>query len=129
MKIAYKRKFLRSNLILGILWSAVGILQVVFGDQPRWLDFMWFILGAAYLGMTFYNSRYKYLTIEDGVIKENWPFGKEVALNTILQIRKFAGDYTLKTGGKHLKINTQIIDPQALAQLNRELEKLDVEWT
>lgn len=43
-------------------------------------------------------------------------------------MKKFAGDYILKTDKNELKINTQIIDPNSFAQLNAELEKLNVEW-
>ncbi len=49
-------------------------------------------------------------------------------LTEIKQIKKFAGFYILKTDRKEFKINTQIIDPDSLAELNAELEKLNVEW-
>ena len=35
----------------------------------------------------------------------------------------------IKTDNKELTINTQIIDPNLLAELNAVLEKLNVEWT
>ncbi len=63
-----------------------------------------------------------------GIIKVNSPFGKQLKLSEIKEIKTFAGDYTLKTAEKELKINTQIIDPKLLTELNAELKKLDVEW-
>ena len=59
----------------------------------------------------------------------NSPFGKKLNLIEIKRIKKFAGDYILKTDEKELAINTQIINPSSLAELNAVLEKLNVEWT
>jgi hypothetical protein len=49
-------------------------------------------------------------------------------MTEIKRIKKFAGDYILKADKKELTINTQIIDPKSLVELNIELEKLNVEW-
>ena len=70
----------------------------------------------------------QYLTIQNGIIKENHLFGKKISLIEIKLIKKFAGDYILKTDNKELTINTQIIDANSLAELNAELKKLNVEW-
>ena len=55
-------------------------------------------------------------------------FGKKLYLMEIKSIKKFAGDYILKSDTKELTINTQMIDPNSMAMLNNELEKLQVEW-
>ena len=86
------------------------------------------VISLMYLGTYFYQKNYKYLTIENGIINVNGPFGKKLILTEIKRIKKFAGDYILKTDEKELTINTQIIDPNSLAELNAELEKLNVEW-
>jgi hypothetical protein len=68
------------------------------------------------------------VTIENGIINVNGPFGKKLNLNEVKRIKKFAGDFILKTDNKEMTINTQIIEPTSLSELNEELEKLDVEW-
>ena len=68
------------------------------------------------------------MTIQNGIIKENHLFGKKIELAEINQIKKFAGDYIIKTDKSEMTINTQIIDPNSLEDLNVELEKLKVEW-
>ena len=78
--------------------------------------------------MYFYEYFNQYLTIGNGIIKINSPFGKKMNLAEIKRIKKFAGDYILKTEKAELTINTQMIDPNSLAELNAELEKLNVEW-
>lgn len=57
----------------------------------------------------------------------NGTFGKKLNLTEIKRIKKFPRDYILKTDKKELTINTQIIEPDSLAELNTELEKLHVE--
>ena len=94
-----------------------------------WLDYGWLVLAAFYLVIYFYQRRRKYLVfIQNGALRIQGPFGKKINLNEVQQIRKFAGDYILKTKVNLLTINTQIIDKASLSELNRELQKFDVEW-
>ena len=70
----------------------------------------------------------QYLTIENGIIRKNGLYGfrKKINLNEINWIKKFAGDYTLKTETKELKINTELIEEKSLAELNSVLGKLNL---
>jgi len=128
MRIAYKRRNLNINLILGIVWLIFGLLSLNYSGENRWTDYGYLVFGILYLILYFYQKRNKYLTIENGILKINGSFGKKINLNEIKQIKKFAGDYILKSDKKKLTINTQIIDPNSLVELNAELEKLNVEW-
>lgn len=128
MRIGYKKRNLNINLILGIVWLIFGLLDLNFSKENRWTDYGDLLFGILYLILYFYQKRSKYLTIENGILKVNGSFGKKINLTEIKRIKKFAGDYILKTDKKELTINTQIIDPKSLAELNTELEKLNVEW-
>jgi hypothetical protein len=128
MKIGYKKKHLNVNLILGLVWLIWFFVGVFGKEKPNWTDYGWIVISLMYFGLYFYQKNYKYLTIENGIINVNGPFGKKLILTEIKRIKKFAGDYILKTDEKELTINTQIIDPNSLAELNAELEKLNVEW-
>lgn len=128
MKIEYKKRQLNFNLIFGILWLSYFLAQLFLQDELHWIDYGWIFISLAYFGTYFYLKKYNYVTIENGSIKVNGPFGKQLNLTEIKQIRKFAGDYILKTDHKELTINTQLIDPNSLTELNAELENLDVEW-
>jgi len=128
MKIGYKKKHLNVNLIIGLFWLIWFFVRVFEKNEPNWTDYGWIVISLMYLGLYFYQKNYKYLTIENGIINVNGPFGKKLNMTEIKRIKKFAGDYILKTDKKELTINTQIIDPNSLAELNAELEKLNVEW-
>lgn len=128
MKINYKKKHLYVNLGLGLIWFFWFILEAFFNENPNWLDYGWIVISLMYLGFYFYQKKYKYVSIDNGIIMVDGPLGKKLNLKDIKRVKKFAGDYILKTDDKDLAINTQIIDPDSLAELNAELEKLDVEW-
>ena len=128
MRIAYKKRNLNINLILGIVWLIFGLLSLNYNGENNWTDYGYLVFGILYLILYFYQIRNKYMTIENGILKINGSFGKKINLTEIKRIKKFAGDYILKTDKKELTINTQIIDPNSLAELNVELEKLNVEW-
>ncbi|MDB2491348.1 hypothetical protein N9W90_03160 [Flavobacteriaceae bacterium] len=116
-------------MIFGLFWLIWFFFGVFGKEEPNWTDYGWIVISLMYLGMYFYQKNYNYLTIENGIINVNGPFGKKLNLNELKWIKKFAGDYILKTDEKELAINTQIINPSLLAELNAELEKLNVEWT
>lgn len=128
MKIAFKQRHLNVSLIFGLIWSVWFFVGVFGKEEPNWTDYGWIFISLMYLGMYFYQKNYKYLTIENGIINVNGPFGKKLNLTEIKRIKKFAGDYILKTDKSELTINTQIIDLTSLNELNSELEKLNVEW-
>ena len=128
MKIRYKKKQLKISLVLGIVWLIFGILYLFVKDFSHWMDYGYLIISILYLSQYFYNYKYQYLTIENGVIYKSFFLSKKINLTEIKKIKKFAGDYIIKTDKTELTINTQIIDPNSLAELNAKLEKLNVEW-
>jgi len=128
MEIKYKKRHLNVNLISGFFWLIWFLIGVFGKEEPNWTDYGWIFISLMYLGLYFYQKNYKYLTIENGIINVNGPFGKKLNLTEIKRIKKFAGDYIIKTDKKELTINTQLIEPNSLAELNAELEKLNVEW-
>jgi len=128
MRIRYKKKQVNLNLFLGIIWLVNGIIQTIINENPIWFDYIWFLLSGFYLLVYFYQKKEKYLTIENGIIKQNWPFGKKMNLNEIKRIRHFAGEYILKSELEKMKINIDLIDVQSLSVLKTELKKLNVEW-
>ncbi len=123
MKIPYKKQHQRINLILGFVWMIQFLFNLYEDQEFRFSNGMWLILSLLYLGIYFYNRKERYLTIENGIIKQNWPFGKQVKLDEIKRIRYFAGDYTITTKNGEMKINTHLLDQDYFQVLKEELEK------
>jgi hypothetical protein len=128
MRIHYKKKHININLIFGIVWLVNGIIQVALNENSNWMEYIWFVLSGIYFVVYMYQKKEKYLTIENGVIKQNWPFGNKIKLTEIKQIKHFSGDYILKSDKKEMKINIRLIDENSMSDLKAELEKLNVNW-
>jgi hypothetical protein len=127
MTIAYKKKYLNINLIYALLFT-VTLFPFTLNSAESWMLIIGILTPASFIAKYFYQKQKKYLTIEDERIRVNNIFGKGINLNEIQTIEKYAGDYILKTGNKKLKIDTTIIEPTELSNLNSVLEKLNVKW-
>ena len=117
MKIRYKKKRLNSNLFIGIAWGIFGLLSFTYDGPIRWMDFGYIFMSLLYFGQYIYESQNQYLTIENGMIRKNRFFGDKLELSQITWIKKFAGDYILKTERQELTINTEWIDEKSMKDL------------
>ncbi|MGJ8735938.1 hypothetical protein [Zobellia laminariae] len=127
MKIRYKKKRLRVNLFIVIAWGVLVVLTLFFSSKRQWFDYVYFIMLIFHLAQYIYENKKQYLTIENGTISKNLLFQtKKMNLNEITQIKKFAGDYILKSKLEELTITTQIIDADSLVDLNAALEQLEL---
>ncbi|MBU2972855.1 hypothetical protein [Zobellia sp. B3R18] len=127
MKIRYKKKRLRINFLIVIAWGILFVLTAFFISQRRWTDYVNIVLFFFYTINFIYEYKNQYLTIADDTITKNLLFQtKKMNLNEIIQVKNFAGDYILKTSQKELIINTQIINPDSLIDLNAVLEQLEL---
>lgn len=127
MNIRYKKKRLRINLIITILWGFLVVATLFFGSKRQWFDYIYYVMFIFYLTQYFYEYKNQYLTIKDGNISRNLLFQKKkMNLNEITQVKKFAGDYILKTKREELTIYTQVIDEDSLADLDAVLSQLDL---
>ncbi|WP_136468279.1 hypothetical protein [Flagellimonas onchidii] len=125
MKIRFKKKRLYSNLILGIIWTGLGLYNLLEEDNLRTFDYGYLAIGVLYLAHYIYDLTNQYLTIENGMIWKH-AFGKKIRLDEISWIKKFAGDYILKTESKELHIDTNLIKESSLTKLNKTLEELNL---
>lgn len=86
MKINYKKRQMNINLIFGLIWLIWFFIRILTKDKPNWTDYGWFVISATYLGLYLFQRQSKYLTIENGFIKENSLFCKKINLTDIKQI-------------------------------------------
>ena len=129
MKIRFKKRQVYLNLFLGIIWSVNAIVQTVIKENPSWYDYIWYPLAGIYLILFYFQKKEKYLSIENGIIKKNRPFGDKMNMNDIIRIKDFAGEYMLTSEFQDMKINNNLIDERSQNDLKAELKKLNVEWT
>lgn len=109
--------------------ECLWLLNDFFYENPNWIDYGWIVFGIIYLTFYFYQKTQKYITIENGIIKQNWLFGKCLQLSEITVIRYFAGEYILKTENKkEFKIQINFITEESATQLKEILKSLDAKW-
>jgi len=46
MRIQYKKKIVKSNLILGIVWLLLGIVQMVVIEDSNPFHYAWFVMAG-----------------------------------------------------------------------------------
>jgi hypothetical protein len=128
MKIRFKKKRLYINLILGLVWTGLGVFSLLEDESLRWTDYGYLVAGILYIGHYLYDLNNQYLTIENGSIRKNvlYGFGNKINVNEINRIEKYAGDYIIRTLEKELKINTGLIEEKSLEEFNEILKKLNL---
>ncbi|MEJ6793135.1 MAG: hypothetical protein QNK89_10505 [Lacinutrix sp.] len=119
MKIKFKKKRFYANLILGIVFTSLGIFSLFENDNLRWSSYGNLFIGILYLIYLLFEFKHQYLIIKNNTIQKNILYGlkNKINLNDIIWIRKFAGDYTL---------NTELIEKQSLIELNTFLDTLNL---
>jgi hypothetical protein len=68
----------------------------------------------------------KHLTIENGIISKQSDTEKKYTWNEIKQIKKFAGDYILKSDSTELRINTELIEENSYG-IKHYIDNLNLE--
>ncbi len=125
-KIAYNRKFLRVNLLQGLVWFLFFAANLFFGGQKDWISYPWLVLSLWYFGNYWFCTTQKYLLLNADSIRINGLFGRRIAWDEVVRIKYFAGDLILKTtAGKDVTINTQIIAPDSLDLLKEKLQAFE----
>lgn len=125
MKIRYSKKRLYSNLILGILFSILGILRIA-EETANYLIYFQLGLGIFMIAIFIFENYYQYLRIENGVLTRYSFRRKSLKLAEVHKIRKFAGDYILHTSETKLKINSELVSNHQQAELESLLRSLEV---
>ncbi len=128
MKIDFTKKQLHLNLIYALLFSIIGFLFLLRAPDTWMLVVAILLPIGGVLGIV-YQTQYPYITIENGSIRKNNLFQKEVQLSEIKTIEKYAESYILKTDTQKLRIDTSIIAPNSLRELKAALEKLMLNGT
>jgi|TARA_B110000090_G_C13153511_1_gene358668 hypothetical protein len=128
MKINFTKKQLHLNLIYAFLFLITG-MPFLFRAPDTWMLVVALLLPISFVLKYVYQKKYQYVTIENGSIRKNNLFKKEVQLSAIKTIEKYAGSYILRTNTQKLRIDTTMIAPNSLLELNAELEKLMLNGT
>lgn len=126
MKIAYSKKRLYTNLILGIVWIVLSIAYYMTIHQFRWNAYLTLAVGLAYIALYIIESRKNYFEIGDNTLKINTIPVKEIKLDEIKAVNYYAGDFIFITSDKKLKIVQNQINKDQLAEFQSFFNTLNL---
>jgi len=121
----YNIKNLRYNIILGGLFILLAGIELIASNEIRYFNIT---LALLYIAPYFYHKKVPFLTIQKGVLKQNWWFGKSIDSKDINEIKYFAGEYIIRSQKKELRIDTHIIDPRDQPLLTDFLRTHQDKW-
>ena len=133
-KIRYTKERLRSNSRMGIFFVAIGIILVLLSFiTSEWKEISLASIGIGQIGaglfifiIYYFENRKQYLTLKNGELIKNTLFPKKIKLSELKSIREFAGDLRLIAQKTEFIIDTQIIEPNSLAELKNELKNYNL---
>lgn len=128
MKVPVRKKRKYLNLGLGLAWLLLFSSKLFVDENLKGLDYFWLLLAFIYLAMYAKDVKRPYLQIEGSLLTvDAWP-AKKMDLQELVSVRKFAGDYTLRTASGKLQVSGQMMDPAYRQSWEAELKKWAPEW-
>jgi len=109
IKLRYNIKNQRFYIIVGGLFILLAGIELIASNEIRYFNIT---LALLYIAPYFYHKKVPFLTIQKGVLKQNWWFGKSIDSKDINEIKYFAGEYIIRSQKKELRIDTHIINPR-----------------
>ena len=125
IKLRYNIKNQRYYIIAGGLFILLAGIELIASNEIRYFNIT---IALLYIAPYFYHKKVPFLTIQKGVFKQNWWFGKSIDSKDINEIKYFAGEYIIRSQKKELRIDTHIIDPRDQPLLTDFLRTHQVKW-
>ncbi|EEG43171.1 hypothetical protein Flav3CDRAFT_0645 [Flavobacteria bacterium MS024-3C] len=125
IKLRYNIKNQRYYIIAGGLFILLAGIELIASNEIRYFNIT---LALLYIAPYFYHKKVPFLTIQKGVLKQNWWFGKSIDSKDINEIKYFAGEYIIRSQKKELRIDTHIIDPRDQPHLTDFLRTHQDKW-
>ncbi|MDB4149583.1 hypothetical protein N9587_00520 [Flavobacteriaceae bacterium] len=125
IKLRYNIKNQRYFIIAGGLFILLAGIELIASNEISYFNIT---LALLYIAPYFYHKKVPFLTIQKGVLKQNWWFGKSIDSKDINEIKYFAGEYIIRSQKKELRIDTHIIDPRDQPLLTDFLRTHQDKW-
>lgn len=123
MIIPYSKKIRRREFLLGTFFTVLGIAYA-WNEPGNLLRYAFIIIGMLHIASGILQSRKPYLRMENDVLKKSDFFRKEIRLSDVVRVKSFAGEHTLFTSDKKLKIHSELANKDSRAELEEFLRSL-----
>jgi hypothetical protein len=109
------------SLIFGIIWMCIALASFIV--DPRF-NYFAVIAGIVYFVDYFVRSQRQYALITEDFIQVNKFTAQRIYLQDIVEIKYFAGDYTIRAKDMTLVIDTNIVDKESIDGLKTQINNL-----
>jgi hypothetical protein len=125
IKLRYNLKNQRFFIIAGGLFILLFVIELIVTKDISYFNIA---LALTYSVPYIYHRKVPFLTIQKGVLKQNWWFGKRIDSKDINEIKYFAGEYIVRGVQKEIRIDTHLIDPRDQPLLTDFLRTHQDKW-
>lgn len=128
MLLGYKKDRLQLLAVISITWFLFGIMSFVFSygkaDANIVMPILYIAQALLLYGVYRYCKIKKYIVISNDYIQCNSLSKPKANVKDILKVRKRGKMYFLYTSQRTLRINTKLLDKQALKLLEEFINRL-----
>lgn len=125
IQLRYNIKNQRYYIIAGALFILLSVIELI---DTKGISYFNIALALTYLVPYIYHRKVPFLTIQNGVLKQHWWFGKRIDSKDINEIKYFAGEYIVRGAQKEIRIDTHLIDPRDQPLLTDFLRTHQDKW-
>lgn len=125
IQLRYNLKNQRYFIIAGALFILLFVIELIASNEIKHFNIA---LALLYIATYFYHKKVPFLTIQKGVLKQHWWFGKRIDSKDINEIKYFAGEYIVRSAQKEIRIDTHLIDPRDQPLLTDFLRTHQDKW-
>jgi len=125
IQLRYNLKNQRYFIIAGALFILFFVIELIASNEIKYFNIA---LALLYIATYFYHKKVPFLTIQKGVLKQHWWFGKRIDSKDINEIKYFAGEYIVRSAQKEIRIDTHLIDPRDQPLLTNFLRTHQDKW-
>lgn len=125
IQLRYNLKNQRFFIIAGGLFILLFVIELIVTKDISYFNIA---LALTYSVPYIYHRKVPFLTIQKGVLKQNWWFGKRIDSKDINEIKYFAGEYIVRGVQKEIRIDTHLIDPRDQPLLTDFLRTHQDKW-
>ncbi len=125
IQLRYNLKNQRYFIIAGALFILLFVIELIASNEIKYFNIA---IALLYIAPYFYHKKVPFLTIQKGVLKQHWWFGKRIDSKDINEIKYFAGEYIVRSAQKEIRIDTHLIDPRDQPLLTDFLRTHQDKW-
>ena len=125
IQLRYNLKNQRFFIIAGGLFILLFVIELIVTKDISYFNIA---LALTYSVPYIYHRKVPFLTIQNGVLKQHWWFGKRIDSKDINEIKYFAGEYIVRGAQKEIRIDTHLIDVRDQPLLTDFLRTYEDKW-